>query len=377
MALHLFLLVPVGCGMEIAEEQTLRADAYEETLNWLYDTERREQDLQLRATCAPHYFRVVRQRQAASGRENSTRLPAYGAATRARAAWRRSAERSTLPLADAWRGPESASFRIRAKCTAADTCRWKRAICGTPTLADIWQTSEFFADLRDLDELKGKCGRCGYAKVCGGCRARAYGSTGDYLAEEPFCAYRAGRPCRRSCGRLRTPGWGLDLTIVLVGLSQRTAPVALRERLSSGPGAVGCITATRLPRRLPWWGSGFRESALLSTCNRLEVYAVPDGGTHGDACARIIVERLAELSDVPRSELEPHIYHQEDERRGLASAPRGLRPGLSAAGRDPDPGSGLPGVRLGQVEGDIRSPAHLPVLARRPRGQEGPDRRLR
>ena len=67
VALHLFLLVPVGCGMEIAEEQTLHADAYEDTLNWLYDTERKEPGLQLRATCAPHYFRVVRQRQAAEG----------------------------------------------------------------------------------------------------------------------------------------------------------------------------------------------------------------------------------------------------------------------------------------------------------------------
>ena len=64
-ALHLFLLVPVGCGMEIAEDQTLQADAYEETLNWLYETERRETGLQLRATCAPHYFRVVKQQQAA------------------------------------------------------------------------------------------------------------------------------------------------------------------------------------------------------------------------------------------------------------------------------------------------------------------------
>ena len=59
-------------------------------------------------------------------------------------------------------------------------------------LAEIWQTSEFFAELRDLGALKGKCGRCGYARVCGGCRARAYGSTGDYLAEEPFCAYEPG-----------------------------------------------------------------------------------------------------------------------------------------------------------------------------------------
>ncbi len=41
-ALHLFLLVPVGCGMEIAEDQTLSAESYEATLNWLYETERRE-----------------------------------------------------------------------------------------------------------------------------------------------------------------------------------------------------------------------------------------------------------------------------------------------------------------------------------------------
>ena len=60
------------------------------------------------------------------------------------------------------------------------------------TLADVWQTSGFFGELRDLDTLRGKCGVCGYGKVCGGCRARAYGSTGDYLAEEPFCAYEPG-----------------------------------------------------------------------------------------------------------------------------------------------------------------------------------------
>jgi radical SAM protein with 4Fe4S-binding SPASM domain len=60
------------------------------------------------------------------------------------------------------------------------------------SLAEIWQTSELFAELRDPGLLKGKCGHCGYARLCGGCRARAYGSTGDYLAEEPFCAYVPG-----------------------------------------------------------------------------------------------------------------------------------------------------------------------------------------
>jgi MoaA/NifB/PqqE/SkfB family radical SAM enzyme len=74
VALHLFLLVPVGCGVEIAAEQTISAAEYERTLLWLYETEQAEPDLQLKATCAPHYFRVVRQRQAAELR-NVALLP--------------------------------------------------------------------------------------------------------------------------------------------------------------------------------------------------------------------------------------------------------------------------------------------------------------
>ena len=61
-ALHLFLLVPVGCGMEIADEQMVDAEEYERILNWLYEVEAAEPDLQLKATCAPHYFRIMRQR---------------------------------------------------------------------------------------------------------------------------------------------------------------------------------------------------------------------------------------------------------------------------------------------------------------------------
>jgi hypothetical protein len=38
-------------------------------------------------------------------------------------------------------------------------------------------------------ELGGRCGRCEYRLVCGGCRARALAATGDPLAEDPACAY--------------------------------------------------------------------------------------------------------------------------------------------------------------------------------------------
>jgi radical SAM protein with 4Fe4S-binding SPASM domain len=47
--------------------------------------------------------------------------------------------------------------------------------------------------LRAFDKLHGKCHGCDYVSVCGGCRARAYGMTGDYLGEEPLCAYKGSR----------------------------------------------------------------------------------------------------------------------------------------------------------------------------------------
>src|SRR5277367_792549 len=66
-ALHTFLLVPVGCGVDIAAEQMVPPEEYEKMLNWFYD-QSLEGGIDLKATCAPHYFRVVRQRRAAEGR---------------------------------------------------------------------------------------------------------------------------------------------------------------------------------------------------------------------------------------------------------------------------------------------------------------------
>jgi radical SAM protein with 4Fe4S-binding SPASM domain len=53
-----------------------------------------------------------------------------------------------------------------------------------------WLESPVFQALRRRQEYHGKCSVCEYRDVCGGCRARAYAATGDYLAEEPCCIYR-------------------------------------------------------------------------------------------------------------------------------------------------------------------------------------------
>jgi radical SAM protein with 4Fe4S-binding SPASM domain len=54
---------------------------------------------------------------------------------------------------------------------------------------EIWEKSLVFQDLRNFDGYGGKCGPCEFRKVCGGCRARAYEISGDYMAEEPYCIY--------------------------------------------------------------------------------------------------------------------------------------------------------------------------------------------
>ena len=60
-ALHLFMLVPVGCGLEIAPSEMLPADEYERVLHW-FDEQSKTCPIDLKATCAPHYYRIRAQR---------------------------------------------------------------------------------------------------------------------------------------------------------------------------------------------------------------------------------------------------------------------------------------------------------------------------
>jgi radical SAM protein with 4Fe4S-binding SPASM domain len=57
-------------------------------------------------------------------------------------------------------------------------------------LTEIYRESPLFKSIRDTSLLQGRCGICEYRLLCGGCRARALGATGNYLDEEPFCTYQ-------------------------------------------------------------------------------------------------------------------------------------------------------------------------------------------
>jgi AdoMet-dependent heme synthase len=57
------------------------------------------------------------------------------------------------------------------------------------TFSEIWSSSPVFQEIR-AGKLGGKCGDCEYRRICGGCRARAYAETGDYLAADESCAHQ-------------------------------------------------------------------------------------------------------------------------------------------------------------------------------------------
>ncbi len=70
-------------------------------------------------------------------------------------------------------------------------CPYMPVVAGdlmTDSFRTIWQTSEVFSDLRS-GQLSGRCGRCEYREVCGGCRARAYAAEGDFLGPDDSCLY--------------------------------------------------------------------------------------------------------------------------------------------------------------------------------------------
>ncbi len=185
-ALHFFMLVPVGCGVAIADREMLPAEEYERWLEWLYEREG-EGRIELKATCAPHYSRIVRQ----DGRKPP-------------ASHRRQAT-AGHPGAESAVGAPVSLHQVTRGCLAGVgvcfvshkgdvfPCGYLPIEAGNvrrQSFPEVWRDSPVFARLRQPDLLEGKCGACPFKVVCGGCRARAFAATRDWMAEEPFCTYQ-------------------------------------------------------------------------------------------------------------------------------------------------------------------------------------------
>ena len=173
-AWHIFLLVPMGRASGLAD-QVISAEEYEDVLHWLYDF-RKTTSMHLKATCAPHYYRIMRQRAHEEGVAVTPETFGMDAMTRGCLG--------------------GTGFCFISHTGQVQPCGYLELNCGnvreTP-FPEIWRNSKYFRQFRDQKCYEGKCGVCEFHKVCGGCRARAWSMNGNHMAEEPLCTYQPKR----------------------------------------------------------------------------------------------------------------------------------------------------------------------------------------
>jgi radical SAM protein with 4Fe4S-binding SPASM domain len=187
-------------------------------LNWFYDRSL-EGGIEMKATCAPHYFRVVRQRRVAEHRSEAAAQAARPVPEAAPSSPSIGPTEMLMPGSTGMElkpqghgqpvghpGSHPSDMNAMTKGCLAGTavcfishqgevypCGYLPALAGDlkkQRFADIWENSVVFNELRDTNNLQGKCGCCEFRNICMGCRARAFAATGNYLDEEPFCVYQ-------------------------------------------------------------------------------------------------------------------------------------------------------------------------------------------
>lgn len=172
---HLFFLVPTGRGGKIAD---ISPAMYERMIKNTFAKTSLHR-LNVRPSCAPQFMRIAKD--------------------------------MNLDMRQWIRGCIAGMYYCRifpnGEITPCPYLPVKLGNIKEKTFKDIWFNSEVFKALRNPDTLKGKCGACEYKVLCGGCRARAYGLSsdfidycgdlhkptelkGDYLAEDPWCEYQ-------------------------------------------------------------------------------------------------------------------------------------------------------------------------------------------
>jgi radical SAM protein with 4Fe4S-binding SPASM domain len=165
-----FVLVPTGRGGEMADE-LLEPRQYAQLLADLL-TLKTQSPIELRVTCGPQYARLYR--------EAAVRRPEAGGG-----------DPASMPPNGCMGGRGFGFISYRGD---VQTCGFLDLSAGNLVesgydFAKVWDGSKFLNEIRDVSSYKDNCGRCAYVRVCGGCRARAYAVTGDYLAGDPICWY--------------------------------------------------------------------------------------------------------------------------------------------------------------------------------------------
>ena len=177
---NLYFLVPTGRGQFVSD---MTPAQYDEVLASLYRIQRKyDRRMLVNAKCAPHYVKTILENGGLQGNSTPTGAESGFSAIRTY-----SGGAGGCPAGTHYMG-----IRPNGDVTP---CPYLPVFAGTlrsSSLADLWTSSELFAGIRRRTSLGGRCGECEMNAQCGGCRARAYGMTGDLMAEDPLCTHTPG-----------------------------------------------------------------------------------------------------------------------------------------------------------------------------------------
>lgn len=183
---EVFFLVPMGRGAAL---QGLTASQCEESFEVLYRVQKENRFL-VKITEAPHFRRYVVQREwKASGDHRPSAGSAHGLPEQLT---RTEGPGHTIGLAS--QGVNAGNGFLFVSHLGEVYPSGFLPVSGgnvrVKELAEIYRKSELFRQLRRPDRFRGVCGYCEFNSFCGGSRSRAFALTGDYLASDPWCAYR-------------------------------------------------------------------------------------------------------------------------------------------------------------------------------------------
>jgi len=243
---NLYFLVPTGRGQFVSD---MTAAQYDEVLASLYRIQQKyTRRMLVNAKCAPHYVKTMLENGLPPARTYSGGAGGCPA------------------------GTHYMGIRPNGDVTP---CPYLPVFAGNlrrSPLADLWTSSELFTDIRRRASLGGRCGACEMNGHCGGCRARAYGMSGDLMAEDPLCTHTPGKFAGSALLTLRGTG-----SPALPALSERMR-VEGRERSESkgaieyGPESPATIAwdddAAARMKKIPAFVRGMVVRAVEESCRK-------------------------------------------------------------------------------------------------------------
>jgi radical SAM protein len=192
---EVFFLVPMGRGRDLGQ---MNSEQFEVLFRELAKYSQRVKFI-VKITEAPHYRRFLVQEHMA-GEGSKEKKVSHGSAGGGRGELPWHMRRDFGPggsIGLAPKGVNAGNGHVFVSyCGDIYPSGFLPLPCGnirTGSLTEVYRHHPVFRELREADLLKGKCGICEYRDICGGSRARSFAMTGDYLAEEPFCAYEPER----------------------------------------------------------------------------------------------------------------------------------------------------------------------------------------